>query len=477
MLTYDLNQRGTRPLYLYLYDCIRDDIFSGNIPSNTKLPSKRMLARHLGVGVITVANAYELLCVEGYIRGAERQGYFVNDLTGFRPPPPASKPELQEQELEVCPDDIIDFKANRASRALFPHSVWNRYMREALSFSNDMLLRTVPHCGMLELRRAIADYLVHQKGMQVSPAQIIIGAGTEYLYSRLLHLLGRNAVLALENPGYQKFAAIAGSYGNRCVYVPIDDHGLKASALAETDASVVHVSPSNHFPTGIIMPITRRLELLQWAAAAPDRYIIEDDYDSEFRYVGWHIPPLYAEDVCQRVIYINTFSKTLVPSIRISYMVLPPELMNRYHNTMSFYSCTVSSFEQYTLARFIENGHFEQHINKLRKHYKEQYTRTIDAFSHSALAPIISIQEHNAGTHFLLAIHTKLPDAEVKKKGREQGLILQLFADYWADDPPPKMPACVLVINCAGIGKSQLPEVIQKLENIFSEDIQTAQKG
>lgn len=472
MLTYDLSRRGKIPTYLYLYHCIRDDILSQRITPNTKLPSKRALASHLGVGVITVANAYDLLCIEGFLRTVERQGYFSNDTSGFRPIS-TSKPVSELQEPVQLSDNFIDFKANSSSLALFPSTVWARYVCEALSFSDDTMLRTVSHFGLLKLRQAIANYLAQQKGMQVSPAQIIIGAGTEYLYSRLLHLLGRNAVLALENPGYQKFSAIADSYGNRCVYIPVDSHGLDASVLAKTDASVVHVSPSNHFPTGVIMPITRRLELLHWAAAKPERYIIEDDYDSEFRYVGRHIPPLYVEDSSKRVIYINTFSKTLVPSIRISYMVLPPMLMNRYLETMSFYSCTVSSLEQYALARFIENGHFEQHLNRLRKHCKELYISTVNAFERSALAFISTIHENNAGTHFLLEIRTKLSDEEIRKRGLEHGMILPFFSDYFAG-VLPETDTCILVINCAGIKEGQLSQILSSMEDIFAEDINVA---
>lgn len=465
MLTYDLNKRGSTPLYDYLYQCIRQDIITGVLHAGERLPSKRTLAQHLSVGIITVANAYAQLAVEGYITSKEKQGYFVEDVTGYRLRHQQSAPTLPETPEK---EYFADFKANRISLQNFPLATWTRLMRETLSLQNDELLKTVPYNGVYELRKAISDYLAHNRAMQVDPAQIIIGAGTEYLYSRLLQMFGPACTFAIEDPGYKKFASISASFGNPWKYIPIDDSGLKIDKLEESGADVVHISPANHFPTGIVMPVTRRLELFEWVNRIRKRYIIEDDYDSEFRYNGRFILPLYAQDTQNRVIYMNTFSKSLVPSLRISYMVLPRRLLKRYEETMSFYSCTVSSFEQYTLARFIAAGYFERHINKMKNYYREQRRQILAALQACPLAQISTINERNAGTHFLLHITTKLTEDEVRQAARAKDMHLSFYSDY--SYRKMEEAGCTLVINYAGIPSKNIAEVVKRLSEIFIKE-------
>lgn len=465
MLTYDLHRRGKTPIYIYLYQCIRRDIVEGKLRPGDKLPSKRALARHLSVGVVTVAGAYDQLVTEGYILSVEKKGYFVQNLSNYRvrKEEPAAHKEEEPDEREY----FADFKANSIGLYHFPASVWNQLMRRALTEKNEYLYKTVPYNGLYILRAAIADYLLEARGMQVSPSQIIIGAGTEYLYSRLMQMFGRACTFAIEDPGYKKFAAISANHGNPWKYIPIDDGGLMIDKLEESGADVVHVSPANHFPTGIVMPITRRLELFEWVNRAHKRYIIEDDYDSEFRYTGSFIRPMYAVDNRNKVIYMNTFSKSMVPSLRISYMVLPPELVKRYHETMSFYSCTVSSFEQYALAKFISEGYFERHLNRLKNYYREQRTRMLKAVEESPLGEIADIIERNAGTHFLLRVRTTLTEEQVRQRAEEQDMLLSLYSDY--SYAPPEDGVCTLVINYAGVDREKLPEVIRRLGSIFPE--------
>lgn len=462
MLTYDLNKRGSTPLYDYLYQCIRQDIITGVLHAGERLPSKRTLAQHLSVGIITIANAYAQLAVEGYITSKEKQGYFVENVSNYRLrhyQPAPTLPEAPEKEY------FADFKANRSSLQNFPLATWTRLMRETLSLQNDELLKTVPYNGVYELRKAIAAYLAQNRAMQVDPAQIIIGAGTEYLYSRLLQMFGAACTFAIEDPGYKKFASISASFGNPWKYIPIDDNGMMIDNLEESGADVVHISPANHFPTGIVMPVTRRLELFEWVNRIRKRYIIEDDYDSEFRYNGRFILPLYAQDTQNRVIYMNTFSKSLVPSLRISYMVLPRRLLARYEETMSFYSCTVSSFEQYTLARFIAGGYFERHVNKMKNYYREQRRKIFNALHASPLAQIATITERNAGTHFLLHVSTTLSEAEVRQAAKAQDLHLSFYSDY--SYRKIEETGCTLVINYAGIEEEKIAEVVKRLSEIF----------
>lgn len=545
MLTYDLRSRGTSSLYEFLYQSIREDIARGRIPCGTKLPSKRNLAQHLDIGVATVTAAYDQLITEGFVRTEQRRGYFVEDVSEFRckPVTPRVKDSSSEDGTSVgaeCgaqdaaagvfaahgaqdarfddasagrnsrhrgtarssadtasdapaaetphaierardPEYFVDLKANRISVSLFPATVWGRYMREALSLPSDNLLRSIPFNGLPELRRAIASYLRRTRGMDVSPDCIIIGAGSEYLYGRLLQMLGPTTTFAMENPGYRKFAAISKAFGNPWRPVPIDESGLLVDELEESGADVVHVSPANHFPTGVVMPIKRRLELFEWANRARKRYIIEDDYDSEFRYSGRLIMPLFADDASDKVIYLNAFSKTMVPSLRISYMVLPPKLLARYVDTMSFYSCTVSSFEQYALARFIDEGHLERHINRTRNFYRRQREAVLREIAQSPLAEISHVEERNAGTHFLLYVRTSLTHDQVRQRGAEQGLNISLFNDYLLRDGDGLSERTTkrfeqysngetaLVLNYAGIEPERLSETVRRLACVFPE--------
>ena len=466
MITYDLNARGRKPLYEYLCDCIRRDIISGKLTAHEKLPSKRTFAKHLNVGVITIANAYEQLLTEGFLYAEEKKGYFVEDISNYVSKPDSNLVPLSYNPTEPDEELLADFKVNRTSLAHFPASIWSKYMREALSLRDGSLYKTVPYKGLYDLRYAIANYLRRTRGMDVTSGQIIIGAGTEYLYSRLMQMFGRATTFAIENPGYKKFAAISSNHGNPWKYVPIDEHGLDIEALEDSGADVVHISPANHFPTGIVMPVTRRVELFEWVNRAKKRYIIEDDYDSEFRYSGKFIMPLFAQDVNNKVIYINTFSKSMVPSLRISYMVLPDQLLKRYEETMSFYSCTVSSFEQYALARFIENGHLERHINHLKTYYRTQRLEIISAILRSPLSSVSEIKERNAGTHFLLRIDTRLSEKQIRARAEAEKLRLSFFSDYGYTE---QARGCTLVINYAAIEPARISNVISRLCCLFPE--------
>ena len=302
--------------------------------------------------------------------------------------------------------------------------------RKYLSEGNLALFDTVPFNGLARLREVISRYLYEFKGIHASPDCIIVGAGTEYLYSRLLQLFGNRTVVAIGDPGYKKFADISKSMGILWEYLPVDDEGILVNTLAESPAEVVHVSPANHFPLGIEMSSDRRRALLDWVNKDPHRYIIEDDYDSELRFGGRAQPSLFTQDFNQKVIYLNTFSKTLVPSLRISYMVLPKALMELYTRQLSFYSCTVSSFEQDALARFIENGYFERHVNRLRRYYDKQRHSIVQALEKSSLMNIASISNPLVGTHLILSVDSQLSDEEISHKAQDLEMHLAMLSDY-----------------------------------------------
>ena len=485
MLIYDLSKCGTVPKYIYLYMCIKEDILTGKLKPGEKLPSKRALANHHNLGVVTVANCYEQLLSEGYIVSYERKGYFVEELSELQNRSPGSsqlplaepageeaapvsaetgeQPKAEEEDREYS----FDFKANRASLDLFPRATWNQLMRKTLYQEDDSLYTTPPYNGLYILRKAIAGYLERERGMYVDPSQIIIGAGTEYLYSRLTQLFGRHSIFGFEDPGYKNLAAITASYGNPCRFIPSDGSGLRVDLLDDSGVDVVHVSPANQFPTGRTMPARRRAELFEWVSRVKKRYIIEDDYDSEFRYKGRYIVPMFADGASEKVIYMNTFSKTMVPSLRISYMVLPKNLVEKYRETVSFYSCTVSSFEQYTLAHFISEGYFERHINRLKNYYRKIRLSLISAVQQSKLADISEIIEHNAGTHFLLEVHTRLTSEEIRTAAEKADINLRMYADY-CDFVPQEMNRAI-VVNYAGVQEEKIPEMVARLEMMFPE--------
>lgn len=468
MLTYSFEARGKKSIYECLYRNIKEDILEGRLETGEKLPSKRTLARHLEVSVITVENAYAQLMVEGYVYSVEKKGYFVSDVEEQRLR--TDKAEEKRRRIDAVGQPIenpcvVDFSANSPAADNFPFSIWSRIMRRVLSEKQTELLKRVHYQGILELRRAISEHLYHFRGMDVMPEQIIVGAGTEYLYGLLIQLLGREKVYAVEEPGHQKIGKIYEKNGVDCAYIPLDREGLSVKDLRESTAQVVHITPAHHYPTGRIMPIRRRQELLRWAEEGEGRYVIEDDYDSEFRFTGRPIQTLQSIDRQEGVIYMNTFSKTICPSIRISYMVLPPHLLNRYRQELNFYSCTVASFEQYTLAEFMLKGYLEQHINRMRNYYRGLRDELISGIRSSGFAQNVEILEEDAGLHFLLKVRTEQQAGELRKKVEGAGIRVSWLEEYYHHNCCDKEN--VAVINYSGISSRQIDEAVNILEKVF----------
>ena len=445
MLTYELKKAPGMPLYEALYRCLRGDILSGRLLPGEKLPSKRTLAENLKISKITVETAYSQLLSEGYIRSEEKVGYFVEDV--LRSPIP-QKPILSEPE--ETPDSLLDLTANGCAH--FPFSVWSRLQRQILLDYGEKLLKPLPNLGAWELRYAIAEHLADFRGMHVSPENILVGAGTDFLYNLLIQLLGRDKTFAVEEPGYHKIRNIYAAGGVRCVSAGVDPNGVNPGSLES--AQVLHISPSHHFPTGTVTTMQRRTELLAWAQKH-DRYIIEDDYDSEFRFHAHPLPTLQALDTGGRVIYMNTFSKSLAPSIRVGFLVLPTALMTRFQETLGFYSCTVPSFEQYTLARFLKEGHFEKHINRMRKFYRTRRDQVVATLKNCPWADKMTILEADAGLHFLLKIDTSAPDEELIRIFARANIRVNPLSYYYHGSIPHWARHCLL-INYSGLEEGQL---------------------
>lgn len=448
MLTYELKKAAGLPLYESLYRCLRSDILTGRLPAGKKLPSKRALAQNLKVSKITVETAYNQLLSEGYIRSEEKVGYFVEAVERSVCPPPAAEPD-PAPETEA----LLDLTAN--GPAGFPFTVWSRLQRQVVLDYGESLLKPLHNQGCRELRTAIAAHLADFRGMRVSPENIIIGAGTDFLYNLLIQLLGREPVYAVEDPGYDKIRRIYAAGGVQCVSAPMDRQGVIPEALG--DARILHISPSHHFPTGLVTPLARRQALLRWAEAR-DGYIIEDDYDSEFRFAAHPLPTMASLDRQGRVIYMNTFSKTLAPSIRISYMVLPEGLLDRFRQTLGFYSCTVPSFEQYALARFLTEGHFEKHINRMRKFYRVRRDRVANALEDCPWAGKMTVFEEDAGLHFLIKLDTALSDGELTQCFAEAGVKIRALSSFY-HGAVPESDRKTLLVNYSGLDEAQLPRL------------------
>lgn len=429
MLTYELDKSRTEPIYIQIYQHIRADVELGNLRPGEKLPSKRSLAGQLGVSVVTVENAYAQLLAEGYICARPKSGYFVEKVkavTGSRSPlPPA--PET----AETPPDPV---------QSLFPFTVWAKLMREELASNQTRLLTRPPGEGVPALRQAIAHHLKSFRNMDVSPEQIIIGAGTEYLYILIKMLLGEQSVIAVEEPGYRKIADIYERLGMRCAYIPMEDNGIDLTLLRSAGADVAHISPSHHFPTGCVTSIEKRYALLSWAAEG--HYIIEDDYDSEFWLSGRPIPSLFSVDVTDRVIYMNTFSRSLTPTIRISYMILPPPLLERFRERLGCMSCAVSTFEQYTLARFIGEGYFEKHIRRVRKHCIDGKNTLLEALAQYFPGAVVS--GANTGMYCVVQFPADIPDVELLQQVTQAGFRAALMSDYYHEKPEQELHSLLI---------------------------------
>lgn len=475
MLTYSFENIGSDSLYEYLYKCIRDDIVMGNLLAGTKLPSKRTFAKNLGISVITVEGAYEQLRAEGYIYSVAKKGFYVSDLkyalsglevSGERK---KTKPVKTKRTEGMTQGYLADFSSNQTDSDIFPFTIWTKTIREVLSDSRIELMTNSPCGGIRELRDAIAVYLKDFRGMDVKPEQIIVGAGTEYLYGLLIQLLGNRRVYAVENPGYLKIAKVYESMKVACRYIDMDTEGISVEKLEQEGADIVHISPSHHFPTGIVMPISRRYELLGWAAKKQERYIIEDDYDSELRLTGKPIPTLQSIDVAGKVIYMNTFSKTLASTVRISYMVLPQSLTREFYERLSFYSCTVSNFEQYTLARFIENGSFEKHINRLRNYYQNKRDQILQAFQQSSLGKLISISGEETGIHFLMHIMTGKKESEIVQLAKTRGIRMVPVSDYYHAGTGKVLEDNTFVMNYASINLEHIDRIVAILYEIITK--------
>ncbi|MCR5634077.1 MAG: PLP-dependent aminotransferase family protein [Lachnospiraceae bacterium] len=458
MKTFEIDKRGRTPIYEYLYRCIRDEICEGRLKKGEKLPSKRNLASLYGISIITVENTYAQLLLEGYITSVQKKGYFVSDIA---PISPSVKKNINvKNNSDIFINKKSDLSSNQIMYDNFPYSTWSKIMRKTLLDEEGKFLLSTGNKGIFDLRESIAEYLSESRGLICDPNNIIIGAGTEYLYTMLMQLFGRNGMIAIEDPGHIKVSRIFESNGVRVLHIPVDRDGFDVESLNTTNITAIHISPSHQFPTGIVMPARRRHSIIDFAKKN-NCYIIEDDYDSEFRYHGKPIPAMASLDT-EHVIYMNTFSKTLAPSVRIAYMVLPEKLSGMYDEKLGFMTCPVSGMEQYTLNQFIAGGYFDRHINRMRNYYRKHRDDILNCLKGSELGKHINIHEENAGLHFLIEIRKSNFDmGRYVRRLAKENIVIKPVNDY--SYVPMKKYEKSIVFNYSDISVKELSDILKAM--------------
>lgn len=463
-LTISLNDKSEIPLYEQIYSYIKQEIKQGVFPSRTRMPSTRKLSEHLGISRTTVQMAYDQLMSEGYLEAEPCRGYFVSELDtlidlGAQIPEEEKKPEEEKSLWDV------DFSLRGIDLESFPYGIWRKLAKTILIDANKEMFGSGDNQGDYSLRKAICQYLLGARGVICEPEQIIVGAGSEYLLMLLGQILDRTTWIGMESPTYLQAYRVLDRVGKQIVPIPMDENGISIGELEKSGAESVYVMPSHQFPTGVVMPIRRRMELLAWAGAKEERFIIEDDYDSEFRYKGKPIPALQSADRKGKVIYLGTFSKSVAPGIRISYMMLPRTLLKRYKKTCSFYASTVSRIDQAVMAEFLSGGYYERHLNKMRSIYKAKHDILLDA-----LEPIRSsykISGENAGIHLIIsAKDASRSEADMVKAAKEEGVRIYGMSDYDIAGNDSSGPGSVL-LGYAMLNREQIERGAEKICRAF----------
>lgn len=460
-LTISLDVKSKIPLYEQIYQYIKEEIQRERISSGEKLPSTRALSTFLEVSRSTVELAYEQLISEGYIESVACRGYFVSELEGLYRLQP-QKRSVSEGPNQKRENYLYDYSPSGVDLNSFPYNVWRKLSRESLIDDRAELFRLGHPQGEWGLRNAISNYLHQARGVNCTPEQIIVGAGNDYLLMLLATVIGPKHKVALENPTYRQAYRLFESLSYDICTVDMDEKGMDVSKLEQSKADIAFVMPSHQFPLGIVMPIKRRMELLHWAEQE-GRYIIEDDYDSEFRYKGKPVPALQGYDSQGKVIYIGTFSKSIAPAIRMSYLVLPPKLLEFYQKRSRFLSSTVSRVDQLILQKFIEEGYYERHLNKTRALYKSRHDTLLNALK--GLEPTVRISGENAGVHLLLTFTNGMQEEELISRAKNAGIKVYGLSEYDVT-PRPDAPATIL-LGYANMQEESIAKTVEILKKVW----------
>ncbi|GAB6561569.1 PLP-dependent aminotransferase family protein [Bacillus mobilis] len=459
-LTPNLNVNSKRALYVQLYEYIKKEIKDGTIPAFTKLPAKRKLASYLQVSKNTVEAAYEQLLAEGYIESASRKGYFVCKVEQMID---VEGSEVKVEEVPFREENYtFDFTQTGVDTNTFPFTMYRKLINDVWQpHNNDLLFLGHPQ-GELSLREEIANYLYESRGVRCSASQIVLGAGTQILVKLLFQLL-KGSNYAVENPGYHRKMVVFEQGEEKVQMLSLDRDGICMADLENSDANVVFVTPSHQFPYGMIMPITRRTQLLQWAKKEKDRYIIEDDYDSEFRYSGKPIPALQGLDTDGKVIYMGTLSKALLPSLRMSYIVLPKNLINKYQKEYLFYTQSVSRMDQEVIRRFLNEGYWEKHIHKMRVVYRKKRDRLVFEIE-KYFSNRVEVIGEDSGLHILLQVHNGMREEELIQEAAKYSIKIYPVSTYYKDGTAPEN---VVLLGFAILSEEEIATAIQLLHKAW----------
>lgn len=484
-MTIRLRTDSKSCLYEQIYEHIKREIREEKLLAGERLPSTRSLAEYLQVARSTVDYAYSQLLSEGYIEARPCRGYFVCPMEGLfsletsKEDTGRARKESDSLSAPLADDSQVsdrisrqpenraavkvDFSPYDIDMSGFPFGVWKKITKNILTEANGELFAKGEAQGDLELRRTICRYLHSSRGVNCRPEQIIVGAGNDYLLLLLEKILGRHVRIAMENPTYKRSYRIFQSFAYEIVTVDMDEGGIQAQKLRQEDVTAIYCMPSHQFPTGIVMPIGRRMELLKWADGEDGRYLIEDDYDSEFRYLGKPIPALQASDKHEKVIYIGTFSKAIAPAIRVSFMVLPEALLEKYLRDCSFYSCTVSRIDQSILNEFIRDGYFERHLNKMRKIYRAKHDLLLEELQD--FEKDFAVSGENAGLHLLLTSRSGVPEKVLLEKAAAEGVRLYGLSDSMTKNASA---SATVLLGFGGVAEAQIRDGMARLKKAWS---------
>lgn len=465
-ITPDLKKNSDKPLYILLYQYIKEQIMSENIKAGERLPSIRHLSKYLNISKNTVVTAYEQLIAEGYVESRGQSGIFVENIQNNI----ISKSDTKSKNEDLCQlrNEKINIKYDLRNAQIdlnsFPYTVWRKVLNQCINPNMSELLNYGEHQGEEKLREQIARYLFLSRGVKCSPEQILIGAGTQQTLSMLsLILKGLSKEIAFEEPGYIGARQVFINNNFNIVPIELETDGVNLSLLKECSAKIVYITPSHQFPCGMVMPVSKRLMLLQWAEER-DGYIIEDDYDGEFRYQGRPIPALQGLDNSGKVIYLGTFSKSLIPSIRISYMVLPDKLLKIYKSQYSIYEQPVSRLDQNALQLFMEQGFWDRHVKKMRNIYKKKHDLLISSIN-SILGDKVEIIGKDAGLHILLKVKNGMKESELIAAAYKENIAISPTSLYWSNKE--KIKETLIFIGFAGINIIDIPKSIDGLKRAF----------
>ncbi len=447
------------PIYLEIYENIKKNIQQGILRPKEKLESKRALARRLNVGINTVENAYAMLIEEGYIEPIQRRGYFVANQNLVLRPLKESKNVVHSLQ----PEYTYDFSCQGVDEN-FPFALWKRLTKEALDMEKESLLQRGEAQGQENLRESIAAYLQSSRGIEARKENIVVHAGTEHLFQILFRLWAEKKVFGIENPGFELWSMLFET--NDMPYLPLkmDKYGVLPGDVQKKAVDILCITPSHQFPTGTIMPIGRRKEILSWAEKA-GRYIIEDDYDGEFKYKGRPVPPLKSIDTDDKVIYMGNFGSTISPAIRVSYMLLPDSLMKKYHQRLAFHFCPVPVLTQNTLYLFLSGGYFIRHVNKMRKIYREKREIVLHELKNSSNLTLDGIQ---AGLNAVLVYNGKRKEEELCLLAQKRGVFIYGMSKYCVGREKLKKPSFVL--RFSGLSKEKIQKGMRELKEAWKEN-------